>query len=153
ERFEAMHANWTIDFMLQVPPERVSEATGLLQELVAQTTDAEQPGGTNSAAGLTAGLWVPLVSTLAAGSVVCFGIDRVDGRPPRRVRVQREEAPPAELWELLTAAPGPWVQPGGPGMGAKRVTFDRARKVAVIEEDLDGDGAIDRARELAWPAP
>lgn len=151
ERFDAVHAMWTVDFMLLVPRDQADEAPRRLQELVDATSDEEIEDAMPSGNGLDllAGVWVPLIITLAAGSIVCFGIDRADHRPPPPALVVGDGRKPADLWEILSATPGPWVQPLDAG-GQRRLTLDRERRTALLQEDDDGDGRVDREWEFSW---
>jgi hypothetical protein len=151
ERFDAVHALWTVDFLLTVSRDRADEAPRLLQELVDATGDEELDEAIPSANGLDllGGVWVPLIITLAAGSIVCFGIDRADHRPRPPALVVGDGRKPAELWDVLSARPGPWVQPLDAG-GERRLTLDREHHTALLQEDQDGDGQVDREWEFSW---
>jgi hypothetical protein len=73
EKFDAVHAVWTVDYLLQVSPLHVQEATRALQSLVEATgDDAGEESTGRSVTDLPSGVWVPLILTLAAGSIACF---------------------------------------------------------------------------------
>lgn len=152
ERFDAVHAVWSVDYLLLVSRDRSDEAPRLLQELVDATGGDERDETTPSAqaSDLPAGVWVPLIITLAAGSIVCFGIERADQRPRPAALVVGDGRKPPELWEILGATPGPWVQQLGEGPGVRRLTLDREHRTALLQEDHDGDGHVDREWEFSW---
>ena len=153
ERFDAVHAAWTVDYILLVSPDRAEEAPRLLQELVDASGDddgeAAQPAA--QTADLPAGVWVPLIITLAAGSIACFGIERADQRPRPAGLVIGDGRKPPELWEILGATPGSWEQKRDDG-GVRRLTLDREQRTALLTEDHDGDGRVDREWKFSWPA-
>ncbi len=152
ERFDAVHAVWTVDYLLLASRDRSDEAPRLLQELIDATGGDERDEATPSAqaSDLPAGVWVPLIITLAAGSIVCFGIERADQRPRPAALVVGDGRKPPELWEILGATHGPWVQHLGEGGGVRRLTLDREHHTALLQEDHDGDGRVDREWEFSW---
>ena len=150
ERFDAVHAVWTVDYVLHVSPEHASEAAGALQLLVDATGDdaAEESTGPRIT-DLPAGAWMPLILTLAAGSIACFGIEHLDQRQRPPALVVGDGRKPPELWEILNATHGPWVQQLDGG-GTRRLTLNRDNRTAVLEEDHDGDGHVDREWDFSW---
>lgn len=153
ERFDAVHAAWTVDYILLVSPDRADDAPRLLQELVDASgdddVDAAQPAAETT--DLPAGVWVPLIITLAAGSIACFGIERADHRPRPAGLVIGDGRKPPELWEILGATPGSWEQKRDDG-GIRRLTLDREQRTALLTEDHDGDGQVDREWTFSWQA-
>lgn len=151
ERFDAVHAIWTVDYILQVSPQHADEAPRALQSLVDATgDDAGEELTRPSVSDLPAGVWVPLILTLAAGSIACFGIDHLDQRPRPPALVVGDGRKPPELWEILGATSGPWVQQLEGGHGLRRLTINPDSGTALLEEDHDGDGRIDREWEFSW---
>jgi hypothetical protein len=156
ERFDAVHAVWTVDYVLHVSPQQATEAAETLQSLVDATGDDDSEESTGPrVTDLPAGAWMPLILTLAAGSIACFGIEHLDQRqrPPALVvgdRVVGDRRKPPDLGEILGATRGPWVQQLEGG-GVRRITFNRDNRTAVLQEDDDGDGSVDRECEFSWP--
>lgn len=151
ERFDAVHAVWTVDYILQVSPPHAAEAAGALQSLVDATgDDAQEESKGPSVTDIPAGVWMPLILTLAAGSIACFGIDHFDQRPRQPALVVRDGRKPPELWEILTSTSGAWVQQLEGGRGTRRLTLHPDQHSAVLEEDHDGDGRVDREWEFSW---
>jgi hypothetical protein len=153
ERFDAVHAVWTVDYILMVSAFHAQEAPQALQSLVDATGDdvGEESTG-RSVSDLPAGVWVPLILTLAAGSIACFGIDHLDQRPRPAALVVGDGRKPPELWEILGATNGPWVQQLEGGRGTRKLTLNPDERTAVLEEDHDGDGHVDREWEFSWHA-
>jgi hypothetical protein len=151
EKFDAVHAVWTVDYILQVAPQHSQEATRALQSLVDATgDDAVEESTGRSVTDIPAGVWVPLILTLAAGSIACFGIEHLDQRPRPPALVVGDGRKPPELWEILGATNGPWVQQLEGGPGVRRLTINPDHRSAVLEEDHDGDGRVDREWEFSW---
>lgn len=150
EWFDAVHAVWTVDYVLHVSPEHAAQAAQTLQTLVDATGgDATDESSEPRVTDIPAGAWVPLILTLAAGSIACFGIEHLDQRPRPPALVVGDARKPPELWEILGATHGPWVQQLEGG-GARRLTLDRDNRTAVLVEDHDGDGQVDREWEFSW---
>jgi hypothetical protein len=151
ERFDAVHAVWTVDYVLHVASQHAQDAAAALQSLVDATgDDAGEEVRRPSVSDLPAGVWVPLILTLAAGSIACFGIEHLDNRPRPPALVVGDGRKPPELWEILGATNGPWVQQLEGGPGVRRLTLNPDRRTAVLEEDHDGDGRVDREWEFSW---
>ncbi|MBI3866346.1 MAG: hypothetical protein HY290_31075 [Planctomycetia bacterium] len=152
ERFNAVHAAWTVDYVLLAARDEAEEAARRLQELVDATggDDCEDAAAPADSAEFSTAVWAPLIFTLAAGSIACFGIERVDPRPRPAVLVVGDGRKPPELWEILGASHGPWVQKVGDQGGERRLTLDRDHHTALLQEDDDGDGQVDREWEFSW---
>ena len=133
ERFDAVHAIWTVDYILQVSPQHAEEAPRALQSLVDATgDDAGEELTRPSVSDLPAGVWVPLILTLAAGSIACFGIDHLDHR---RAPAWSGDGRKPQLWKSWEYS-GPWAQLS---RGLRRLaSTDHG---TALEEDHDGDGA------------
>jgi hypothetical protein len=152
EQFDAVHAAWSVDYMLLVDRPQAERAACLLQTLVEATGgDAEEePTPESPATDLPGRIWVPLILTLAAGSIACFGIERLDQRARPPALVVRDPREPPELWEILARTRGTWVQKLDDGHGVRELTIDPATRSARIREDHDGDGCFDGEWEFSW---
>jgi hypothetical protein len=152
ERFDAVHAVWSVDYILLVERPYAERAARLLQSLVESTGDETGDGevGGPSRSDLPGGVWVPLILTLAAGSIACFGIDRLDHRPRPPALVVRDRREPPDLWEVLAGTRGTWVQKLEGGPGVRELTLDPETHSARLKEDHDGDGRFDREWEFSW---
>lgn len=151
ERFDAVHAGWSVDYILLVGNADAEAAARMLKTLVEMTSD-DDPRTTDQPAGLDVpgGAWVPLILTLAAGSIACFGIERLDQRPRPPALVVRDGREPPELQELIGAARGTWVQRLDRGGGVRELTLDPDSRSALLKEDDDGDGRFEREWEFSW---
>jgi hypothetical protein len=152
ERFDAVHAVWSVDYILLVERPHAERAARLLQSLVDSTGDDTGDGAAGEVprSDLPGGVWVPLILTLAAGSIACFGIDRLDHRPRAPALVVRDAREPPDLWEVLAGTRGTWVQRREGGPGVRELTLDPETHSAQLREDHDGDGRFDREWEFSW---
>jgi hypothetical protein len=152
ERFDGVHAAWSVDYILLVDRSHAERAARLLQALVEATGDEGGGDATDESPrpDIPGGVWVPLILTLAAGSIACFGIERVDHRPRPPALVLRDGRDASELWKVLAAKRGIWTQKleGGPGL--RELTLDPENHSARLKEDLDGDGRFDREVEFSF---
>lgn len=152
EQFDAVHAIWTTEYVLCVPEEVAESASDTLQQIVSSTDDdsADGPEGTDESRSATTGaqMWVPLILTLAAGSIAYWGLNRLERAPRPGQLVIRDRRLPAELWQMLGNSRGPWVQKEG---GVTRSLHVNPHDgTARVEEDHDGDGQFERAWEYSW---
>jgi len=158
EQFDALHASWSVAYLLSVPRVQAADAAAVLQELIEQTADVAEtdpglPDDPAAAEGAltvrSVALWAPVLLTLTAGSLAYWGIERADPAP-RRVPalVDPDPRPPFDLWDVLTEAEGPWVQQIERRPGQRRLHVDPRRQVIVVEEDRDGDGRYERRWEF-----
>jgi hypothetical protein len=152
ERFDAVHAVWSVDYMLLVDRQDAERSARSLASLVEATGGecTEDPSDNSPVSDLPVGVWMPLILTLAAGSIACFGIERLDHRPRPAALVVGDRREPPELWDVLTATRGTWVQQLEGGPGTRELTLDRDRHRARLREDHDGDGCFDREWEFSW---
>ncbi|MGE5193922.1 MAG: hypothetical protein ACM3U2_15620 [Deltaproteobacteria bacterium] len=152
ERFDGVHAAWSVDYILLVDRAHAERAARLLQSLVEATGDDAGADATDesSRSDLPGGAWVPLILTLAAGSIACFGIERLDHRPRPPALVVRDGREPPELWEFLAATRGTWIQKLDGAPGVRELTLDPDTHSARLKEDSDGDGHIDREWKFSW---
>jgi hypothetical protein len=152
ERFDAVHAAWAVDYILLVHGPHAERSARTLQGLVEATGDdaSEEAADVAGSSEIPGGVWVPLILTLAAGSIACFGIDRLEHRPRQGALVIRDRREPPELWEVLGARRGAWVQKLEGGPGVRELTVDADSRSAKLKEDHDGDGRFDREWEFSW---
>jgi hypothetical protein len=152
ERFDGVHAAWSVDYILLVDRPHAERAARLLQSLVEATGGDAEGDATDesSRSDVPGGVWVPLILTLAAGSIACFGIERVDhrARPPALVLHDRRDA--SDLWTVLAATRGTWTQTLEGGPGVRELTLDPETDSASLKEDLDGDGRFDREWDFSF---
>ena len=123
ERFDGVHATWSVDYILLVDRPHAERAARLLQSLLEATGDDAGGDATDepSRSEIPGGVWVPLILTLAAGSIACFGIERVDHRPRPPALVLRDARDAAELWKILAGTRGTWTQKLDGNSGSARV--------------------------------
>lgn len=147
ERFDGVHAVWSVDYVLMAPRDEAERVAQSLKELVDRSDDREEGNLEESSRGeLSTGVWVPLILTLAAGSIACWGVERFDQRPRARppALVDRNPRQPPDLWHLLGATPGVWVQKSPDGSLTRELALDPEHQTAVFREDRNGDGAYER---------
>lgn len=93
--------------------------------------------------------WVPIVLTLAAGSLVLWAGKKAHF--PRRPAAP-DEALRIDVWDVLGRDQAPWVQQPVGERGVRELRIDAATGRAVLREDADGDGVFERATEYATRA-
>jgi hypothetical protein len=160
EDFHSIRGTWTTQFALHVAEADAVAAARFLQNLVDRTTDDSPPDSDTDRERLIgaahgappAAAWLPLVLTLAAGSLVYWGLVRAEQRPrpPVIVRGPHAAKGPPELWRMLSRSSEPWVQPAGPQQPARRLEFDPQGRTALLREDTDGNGTFDREQRFTW---
>lgn len=150
EKFDGLHAAWSIDYLLLVDRPESERAARALAALVEATGDeAGEEESDKAHSELPSGVWMPLILTLAAGSIACFGIERVDHRPRPPALVVGDGRRPPELWQLMGAARGQWVQQLDGGPGTRQLILDANSGTAVLREDGDGDGRFEREQRFS----
>jgi hypothetical protein len=92
---------------------------------------------------------MPLILTLAAGSIACFGVEHAHQRPRPPALADRDPRDP-DLWRVLGDDPAPWTQRLEGGAGQRELSIDRETGTAVLREDHDGDGRFERAWRFRW---
>lgn len=160
EDFDAITGRWATRYLLLVPQDRAASAAAALKGLVDQTGGDEVPGlaAERRADGEASGFagsrravaedgsvnWVPIVLTLAAGSAALWGVRKLNERP----KVNLPQAPVGrqhvELWETLATPRAAWDLRNDESDGRWQFAIDRDRNVAVVREDVDGDGVFDK---------
>lgn len=151
EKFDAVHAVWSVDYLLLVDRAEAERAAHILQALVESTGDegGDEVESRTPASEIPGGVLVPLILTLAAGSIACFGIERIDHRPRPPALVVGDARKPPELWELLKSARGRWVQRLENGTATRELSVDAEQGIAVLREDRDGDGRFEQERRFS----
>lgn len=153
EQFDALHASWSTDYVLLVPESDAERAAQALQQLVKNTDDdeADHDGlldSENTTRTASGPIWVPLILTLAAGSLAYWGVEKVEQRPRPPALVNRDRRPPPDLMRTLGKLPGPWVQKEGPL--TRELQIHPESNTATLREDRDGDGRFEREWEYSW---
>lgn len=150
ERFDATHGYWLIDYVLHVAHDEAPRAAAMLRALVEATEDGVASADDEQASSPTPsrGSWVPLVLTLAAGSMACWGIQHFEQRPRGAALVVRDPREPPDPTAVAGALAGTWVQHDARGPVVGELLIDLERQTATITEDHNGDGRPDRRWEL-----
>lgn len=158
EQFDAVHGMSVTDYVLLVREADAERASQILRSLVSSTDDHDADDasgdqaaqdGFNVAATPGGPVWVPILLTLAAGSIAYWGVEKVEQRPRPPALVNRDRRQPPDLWRVLGMSPDPWVQKLGPGQGVRRLQIAPDRRTAVVQEDRDGDGRFERQWEFS----
>ncbi|MSR60554.1 MAG: hypothetical protein EXS05_23420 [Planctomycetaceae bacterium] len=155
ERFDSVHAGWGMDYVLTAPAEQAPAAALALQKLVDESDDAGGPALESAALHrreLPVGKWIPLILTLAAGSIACWGVEQVVERPRARpgALVDRDPRIPPHLWHVLGGTPGPWIQKMPDGPGTRELSISARQQMTILREDGDGDGKFEREWRFDW---
>lgn len=176
EQFDVISGRWMTRFVLLVPEPMAQFATNELNNLIQQTdsedyfddgslyenerdlfadaADSDTDFATTVSTAAGSGVhWVPIVLTLAASSVVFWGVRKVNERPkphdpPARVGGERDD-----LWEQLSKPSRPWVQQLENGRGIRELRIDARRGAAIIREDTDGDGFFEKELPFRQAVP
>ncbi|MCA9026981.1 MAG: hypothetical protein KDA86_17370 [Planctomycetaceae bacterium] len=156
DHFDAPSASWRTDYILTVPATHADRATAVLKQLVSNTDnfefhdfgiesvpdcsvlpDVTQPQDSRIH-------WTPIVLTLAAGTFVVWATNQVQFglRGPAD-----RDANGISLWDTLTENKDPWVQrlPGG---RRREISASPDQDIAILREDTDGDGILDRVSRI-----
>jgi len=175
ESFDAVSGYWSTRFVLAVP-EELSEAALLgLQRLIDHSEPDDIPFDSQVAvdefdvpmsgddwiqrpaeaissetAEHSNVNWVPIVLTLAAGSIVFAGVRAMQAKPHAPVAAAGARNQP-DVWEMLSTPERPWVQ--RLDKGRRELRFDSARRQVVLYEDLDGDGRFETKIPIREFAP
>ncbi len=87
--------------------------------------------------------WIPIVLTLAAGSVVFWGVRKIHEEPKPAVMAAPRGHHRGDLWDELTRDKSPWVQRLSDGVGIRELRIDSDRHAIIVREDLNGDGVYE----------
>ena len=164
--FDPISHFWRTSYVLSVPGQRGEVArTQLRRILDGETIDPCHETAGRSADGVgprqrldnqlladagTSGInWVPIVLTLAAGSLVLWAGKKAHF--PRRPAAP-DEALRIDVWDVLGRDKAPWVQQPDGQRGVRELRIDAATGRAVLREDADGDGVFERETEYATRA-
>ncbi len=170
EALDSFGHYWTTRFVLWVPRGHAESAARQLQQLVDATESDElfatsdagemvEPGAMAShletedvAESADSGVnWVPIVLTIAAGSMALWVARSMNEQPKRDVRLAPAGGRQIDLWERLSTDTEPWVQESAGGR--RELSVSRDRDTAVLREDLDGDGIFERIVPIRRTAP
>ena len=174
ESFDALTGFWSTRFVLAVAEEFSETALLCLQRLSEHSEPDDKPFDsefdddefndsmannnwmqqssdvmTSDVAAQSNVNWVPIVLTLAAGSIVFWGVRTMNAKPRAQAAVAGERNQP-DVWKMLSTPERPWVQQLE--KGRRELRFDSARREGILYEDLDGDGQFEtkiRIREFA----
>lgn len=165
EALDSFGHYWTTRFVLWVPRDEAEAATSELQRLV-EATEAEDvfaPSAANDSpprsdhereeiAPSESGVnWVPIVLTIAAGSVALWMARSMNEQPKRDVRLAPMGGQQLDLWDRMTDDPEPWVQRTRDGR--RELSLSRDGEAALLREDLDGDGIFERVVRIRRSVP
>ncbi len=87
--------------------------------------------------------WIPVVLTLAAGSVAFWAARRIHEQPQPAVLAAPAGPHTEDLWDFLAHEETPWVQELHNGVGMRELDFDPQHQLFIIREDRDGDGLFE----------
>lgn len=171
EDFDALSGFWSTRFALLVDETDLSSARQMLQQMIADD-DTEQisehesrfepvasdpsyefeqthfeivdPRDLRDGATEEAGVnWIPIVLTLAAGSVVFWAARKIHDQPNPAVMAAPGGHHRSDLWDQLTKDEIPWVQQLPNGTGKRELRINPDRRVITVREDLNGDGVFE----------
>jgi hypothetical protein len=169
--FDGIHGYWRTRFLLGVPAAEAERAAATLQELIdeseaedwqpaalrgelpgaepAEDVFAFEPVNERTTAEESSIPWTPIVLTLAAGTIVMWGVRKLNDVPARQGVAPMNAAEPA-LWEDLSRSSKPWVQQLDNG-GVRELHIDDTSREAVLREDADGNGHFERQQGFRVP--
>lgn len=170
ENFDAVSGRWWTHYVLRVPEEMAETAITALQVLLDESqgdqgnhhqeilegADAIEPpsnaseerfeifdcAGEFDAGGLGVN-WVPIILTLAAGSVAFWGFRKLQdqGRPPIAAAPAGRDQ--RDLRDALSRHGGTWIQQSGNAGGVRHLRYEPDQKTVIIREDGEGDGIFE----------
>jgi hypothetical protein len=175
ENFDALSGYWSSTFVLSVPEDSAEFALHTLQQMMEHADPEDTPFDTEIERDQVAPAtsrdawmqetyddfasppeessnvnWVPIVLTLAAGSVAFWGVRAMEAQPPQAGVAAAGDRDRPDVWNLLSQPKRPWVQQLD--KGRRELRFDPVRREGIISEDLDGDGQFEsqfRVREFS----
>lgn len=164
--FDPISHFWRTSYVLSVPGQRGELARTQLRRILdgeaiepVHEADGRSPGGgalrssvdsqVLAEAGASGINWVPIVLTLAAGSLVLWAGKKAHF--PRRPAAP-DEALRIDVWDVLGRDQAPWIQQPDGDRGVRELRIDAATGRAVLREDADGDGVFERETEYATRA-
>lgn len=174
EDFDAVSGRWSTGFVLSVPRRFAEKAALTLSELVRQTeSDDDLPAIPASVereplhadpgepfdpltrdddfAYPNTINWVPIVVSLAAGSLVIWGVKKL-WEPARPQAAAPAKAHKDQLWEVMKTPQGrKWVQQDSAGRRIRELEIDPDGSEAVLREDNDGDEIFERTQRVKRP--
>jgi hypothetical protein len=156
--FDAVHACWHTRYSLSVPAALAERAHAQLHQMIDGEWEQLESAGRSAAAGRDpfgiapgdqggsgptgpSGVnWVPIMLTLAAGSIVIWAGNK-KAHPPRRAPAPGD-GQRFDLIDVLSSDRAPWVQHLSRG-GVRELIVDGATGAAQVREDADGDGVFE----------
>jgi hypothetical protein len=175
EDFEALAGHGTTGFVLSVPNVWAEPAARTLTELVNRSESEEDlservseeavrdsvPLGRTQAFDPFAREdefemgpaipWVPIVVTLAAGSLAFWGVKTLwePARPPAPAPVKASRD---VLWDVMRTPQGrKWVQVDPQGQPIRELEIEPAGTAAILREDHDGDQVFEHIERIKRP--
>lgn len=159
--FDPVHHFWRTSYVLSVPDDHADTAVVQLRRildgepiessaapaarvassrLAGRAADAMHDGAPDDDANGESGInWVPIVLTIAAGSLVLWAGKKA---PPLRRPAPPDDALRVDFWDALGRDRAPWVQRSETD-GVRELVIDAATGHAVLREDRDGDGQFE----------
>lgn len=175
EEFDAVSGHWSTGFVLFVPSPQAEEAALTLQDLVRQSENEDaspvRASATSEREVTTTSPsepfdpfvrdeefeypepinWVPIVVTLAAGSLAFWGVKQL-WEPARPQPAAPADAPRDVLWDIMKTPQGrKWVQQDADGRRIRELEIHPDGSEAVLREDHDGDEFFEKTRRVKRP--
>lgn len=175
EKLDDLSGHLTTGFVLSVPQVWAEPAARTLTELVHRTESDEElpapeyededfgpaPVGRSQAfdpfareddfAMGPAIPWVPIVVTLAAGSIAFWSV-KTFWQPARPQPAAPVKAPGDVLWDVMRTPQGrKWVQYDPNSQAVRELEIERAGTEAILREDADGDHVFERTQRIKRP--
>lgn len=174
DNFDAVAGHWSTGFVLSVPEAWAERAAATLQDLV-RLSESDDPTPEPVPAALDyesasaarsrpfdpyaeedffaegpAIRWVPIVVTLAAGSLAIWGIKSF--WEPARPQAAPVNAPRDVLWDVMKTPNGrKWVQLDSTGRPTRMLEIPAGGNEAILWEDNDGDQVFERIQRIRRP--
>lgn len=157
--FDALTGAWRTEYLLRAPQATAPQVAARLRSMLdGQPADLDlDPGNAGEEWGLgdtadeSPGVsWIPLLLTLAAGSLVFWGAREWRADPQRVHARQAHPLRERDLWERLGSERAPWVQQLENGTGRRELHILPASKTAILREDSEGDGVFEIQQEFRW---
>ena len=146
EDFDAVSGLWEKAFVIRVPQDHGQRAVSIFRSELSETSESEDDFGEAPAATDDEGrsVWIPLVLILVAGGLVYLA---ARGRSPMPAEKRADRRQPT-LWQALSESEEVFQTERRPGKEHRSLRYDKRRRVLRLDEDLDGDGRVDRRREF-----
>lgn len=166
EQFDAVLGFWSTRFVLRVPQSDSVEAARLLQNLLdgaepeqfyAVETPVHGEGPTEAfvapdrfpADSGSRVHWVPIVLTLAAGTLAVWGVRKTQQPAPPNKPAAPAKPHRNDLWDRLSSTESRlWIQLDAAGRRVRELEFDPQKDTAELRERLDAEGDFERRRTI-----